>query len=114
MEYIIAFFIAVGIVVLFWCLLGLLLIPVFGNNMVTLCFVKDDAVCLEQQVRSYGWLREGRMTGGRLYLIDLGLTDLGRKRAEALTKQYEWVTMYCGPVPAEWMPEMFGNKRKTI
>lgn len=104
-DILLAFCIALGVGIVLWCLTGLLVMPVFGAQMVTLCYAKDDAPLLEQQVRSYGWLREGKLTGGRLVIVDSGLTEQGRTVAEKLSRRYAWITLYSGSIPPSWMPE---------
>lgn len=105
MDLLLAFFVALGIALLLWCLLGLLLVPVFGPDMVTLCFAKKDGMFLEHRVRSYGWLREGRMTGGRLIIVDDGLSEEGQKLSKLLCDKYEWVSYYKGMLPERLLDE---------
>lgn len=97
-EVLLVFFAVCGVVLLAWCLLGLLLEPVFGREMVTLYFVRGNGDGLERRVRAYGWLRDGRLTGGRLVLVDCGLTKPGLEAAEILRQRYGWLD-YC-PLPA--------------
>lgn len=92
------FFAACGVLLLGWCLLGLLLEPVFGREMVTLYYVRGNGGEMERRVRAYGWLRDGRLTGGRMVLVDCGLTKPGLERAELLRQRYLWLD-YC-PRPA--------------
>ncbi len=99
MEYVMVFLAALGTALLLWCLMGLLLVPVFGENMVTVCMAFGDGKWLEQKVRGYNWLREGRKTGGRFLIADCGLTVRGMQIAERLCVRYEWVQMYTGDLP---------------
>lgn len=92
------FFLGVGLILLVWCLFGLLMTPVFGENMVTLCYCQGDGEKLEQQVRAYGWLREGNLSGGRFVIVDCGLNEEGLSLAQLLRRDYLWVD-YC-PQPA--------------
>lgn len=92
------FLAACGVVLLAWCLFGLLLEPVFGREMVTLYFVRGNGADLERRVRAYGWLRDGRITGGRMVLVDCGLTKNGLDAAELLRERFTWLD-YC-PAPA--------------
>lgn len=92
------FFAACGVVLLGWCLLGLLLEPVFGREMVTLYFVRGSGAQLERRVRAYGWLRDGKLTGGRMVLVDCGLNRSGLDAAEILRQKFSWLD-YC-PAPA--------------
>ena len=94
LDILLVFLAAAGVALILWCLLGLLLAPVFGRNMVTLCYAEGDGGELEQKIRSYGWLRDGRLTGGRLVIVDCGLTEQGIGRMCLLQERYPWVE-YC-------------------
>ena len=96
LDLILIFLAAAGVALVLWCLMGLMLHPVFGRTRVTLCFVRGDGRELEYRVRAYSWLREGRISGGRLALVDCGLTDRGRQAAELLRGRYTWLD-YCTP-----------------
>lgn len=98
MIYLMVFVVSGVVIFLAWCLFGLLLTPVFGSDMVTLCYVRGDGENMENRVRSYSWLREGKLCGGRLVLVDCGLTRQGLDAAMVLRRRYDWVG-YC-PLPA--------------
>ena len=99
MVYLIAFFAALGVIFLLWSLIGLLVLPVFGPGMVTICPSDGDAVRLERQVRAYGWLRDGKRQGGTFVILDCGLTAHGMEKAARLEQLYDWVTI--APVPSQ-------------
>jgi hypothetical protein len=99
MVYVMVFLAALGTALLLWCLMGLLLVPVFGENMVTFCMASGDGKWLEQKARGYNWLREGRKSGGRFVIADCGLTSRGRQIAERLCGRYDWVELYNGELP---------------
>lgn len=94
LEILIVFMAAVGVILVCWCLMGLLLSPVFGHNMLTLCFSEGDGGRLELQIRAYGWLRDGKISGGRFVIVDCGLDASGIHRAQLLQNNYDWVE-YC-------------------
>ncbi len=94
LDLLLIFLAAAGVVLLLWCLLGLLLLPVFGRNMVTLCYARGCGEDLEQKVRAYGWLRDGRISGGRMIVVDCGLSEQGVGRTHLLQERYPWVE-YC-------------------
>ena len=96
-DLVIVFLAASGVVLVIWCLLGILLHPVFGADMVTFLPVHGDGEDLEQSVRAYAWLRSGRLSGGKLVLVDLGLNPQGLQRTAAVCKRYEWVVCCTGP-----------------
>jgi len=105
MIYLLVFFAACGIGLVLWCLLGILLIPVFDYDMITICRAEGDGEGLEQKIRGYGWLRDGRLTGGRLIILNCGLTERGMEIARHLCRRYDWVSRYDGPLPAEFLAE---------
>ncbi len=94
LDILLVFLAAAGILLLLWCLLGLVLLPVFGRSMETLYYVKGGGEGMEQRVRAYSWLREGRITGGRLIVVDCGLNEQGMGRIHLLRERYPWVE-YC-------------------
>ena len=100
-EILLVFILGIGVAVVFWCLMGLLMLPVFGENMVTLCSADGEGDRLEQQVRAYGWLRDGQITGGKLLIVDHGLSPRGLELAMHLREQYDWVE-YC---PRRTLPD---------
>ena len=57
-ELLIAFFFALLVALALWALFGLLLLPVFDKDMVTLLFTCGDGGALEAKVRAFNWLRE--------------------------------------------------------
>lgn len=79
---------------LFWCLFGLILTPVFGRGMVTLLMTRNQGAELEQAVRAYGWLRDGKGKGAVLLIVDCGLDAQGLELALKLRDQWPWVC-YC-------------------
>lgn len=103
MVYLLVFFVVLSAGVMLWCLFGLLLMPVFHQRMVTLCYSRGDGAELEQTVRAYGWLRDGNGKGSILLLVDDGLNKQGLELAQRLERSYEWVS--CCPVAAleDWL-----------
>ena len=97
-DILLVFLIAAGLILMIWCLWGLLLLPLFGQRMTTLCFSRGDGDELEQRVRAFGWMRDGKSAGAQLVIVDCGLTGLGLERAMGLRDRYPWVA-YC-PEPA--------------
>lgn len=97
-ELLLVFCLAVVLVLVLWCLMGVLLLPVFGHEMVTFCYSKGGGTALEHRVRAYGWLRDGKLSGGRFVIVDCGLDARGLELAQTLQKRWEWVE-YC-PRPA--------------
>lgn len=104
MELFMVFLIVLGAGVLLWCLWGLLLLPVFDSRMVTLCYASGDGRFLEQRVRGYGWLRDGRRSGGRLVIVDRGLSSEGVEIARRLCQRYAWVSCCALELPS-WLEE---------
>ena len=109
-EILLIFILALTAGLVLWCLMGLLLIPVFGENTVTLYFSEGEGEALEQRVRAYSWLRDGRQTGGRMVLVDYGLNERGLEKALVLRERYPWVE-YC---PSEILQDYIGVLQDTI
>lgn len=85
--------ICVVVAMVLWGLFGLLLLPVFRRNMVTLLFARDQGTELEQAVRAFGWLRGEKRDGGTLLLVDCGLDAQGLQLAQTLRDRYPWVCL---------------------
>jgi len=96
----VVFFAASGLVLLLWCLIGTILHPIFGAETVTFLAVDGDGETLEQQSRAFAWLRDGRACGGKLVLIDCGLSKEGKDCVKVLCERYPWLVV-CGPSEAE-------------
>ena len=77
-----------------WGFLAWLLRPVYGRKTLTLFFVDGEGAGLEQQVRSFGWNRAGRSSGGELLLVDCGLDEQGLSTAQILMRERPWLS-YC-------------------
>ena len=92
LEVLLVFVLAVGVVLIAWCLTGLLLMPVFTHDMVTLCYARGNGDGLEQQIRAYGWLRDGERSGGRFLIVDCGLNEDGLHRTRILARGHDWVS----------------------
>ena len=103
MEFLLVFFAALGILAIGWALFGLLLLPVFGKNMLTLTFENGDGAALEQKVRAFGWLRDGEKPGAELLIVDCGLTERVIKTAHMLSDRYPWVGLCPGPALRDYI-----------
>ena len=93
-ELLVAFFFVLLLSFVLWALFGLLLLPVFSGNMLTLLFASGHGGTLEMRVRAYSWLRENKKRGGRLVIVDCGLSHTGLEIAQQLRKKWPWVD-YC-------------------
>ena len=109
-EIVLGFLLSVGILLIFWCLTGLLLMPVFSEQMVTLYYVQGEGNRMESRVLGFSWFRESGQEDGKLLLVDCGLTEEGRRSALALQNQYPWVE-YC---TWEKLGEYLCRKEDTI
>lgn len=99
MIYLGVFMLALLLLFFGWCLFGLLLMPVFREDMVTLCFQQGAGVWLEQRVRAFHWLRDQQ--GGIMVIVDCGLTKEGVELAQSLCEQYSWLSYCPAPVLSE-------------
>ena len=105
-----AFIAAIGLLGCLWCFFGLLVMPVFRGNMLTVCHIEGDADAAEQIVRGYGWLRDGRRSGGRLLFVDCGLSEKGLILVTKLQHEYPWVA-YC---PAVSLPDYMELELESV
>lgn len=92
-EVILAFLAVIGLVSLGWLGFGWLLLPVGGAGTVCLLPGRGAGETLEQAVTGLVWLRGGGLFGGRLVIVDCGLTEEGRAVARALTRREDTVTL---------------------
>ena len=109
-EIVVGFVLSVGILLIMWCLTGLLLMPVFSEQMVTVYYVRGEGKRMESSVRGFSWFRDSGQEDGKLLLVDCGLTEEGRRSALALQNQYPWVE-YC---TWEKLGEYLCRKEDTI
>ena len=100
-EILAAAFFALLLGLALWALFGLLLAPVVHEDSVTLLFVSGEGSRLEIRARAFGWLREEKENGGRLVVVDCGLTERGLSTVEKLREKYFWLD-YC---PNQTLPD---------
>lgn len=101
MEILVVFFLAAILAFGLWALFALLLQPVFGSDMLSLCFADGDGQSLEMRVRAYGWLRENKKRGGKLVIVDCGLSRQGMELVQHLRQEKPWLD-YC---PHQALPD---------
>ena len=94
LELLVVFFFVLLFGFALWALIGLIHMPVFSKDMVSFLFVGSDEEKLEGRVRAYGWLREEKKNGGRLVIVDCGLSASGLELAQRLKRERPWLD-YC-------------------
>ena len=67
--------------------------------------VQGDGEQLEEQVRALQALRRERGLTGRALLVDCGLSEEGRKLAEALAREYRWVSVCARAEVGKYLPD---------
>ncbi len=92
-EIILAFLAVIGLVSLGWLGFGCLLMPTGGTDTVCLLPGRGEGETLEQAVTGLVWLRGGGLFGGRLVIVDCGLTEQGRAIARALAHRESTVEL---------------------
>ncbi len=77
---------AAGILLFFWCLIGVLLLPLSGrrNPMCAVFRAAGDAGSLEREVRAFEWLCHTGLVRGRILIVDCGLNETGLAVAKKL------------------------------
>ena len=98
-DLLVVFLSSIGFIVLIWCFLGFLLRPVFPSSSVTFYRVSGDGEDLEQYIAGYAWFRQGRNSGGRLVILDRGLSEQGRYIVQVLMERHDWIC-YIDPTDA--------------
>lgn len=86
---------ACGVLLLFWCAAGRLLLPQLRRAWTVLA-VRGDAETLEQTVRAWQWQRGGGLAGQGLLLLDCGLDAAGLSLAQALCAREDSVRLCTG------------------
>ena len=86
---------SVGLASIMWTLVRAVLFagPEVRRELAVLLPVQGDGGQLEEQVRALQALRRERGLAGRALLVDCGLSEEGRKLAEALAREYRWVSV---------------------
>lgn len=84
LEVILALLAVAGLMSLAWLLMGHILTPAGSEGTVSLVLGTGDGEALEQSVRGLLWLQGGGLLGGRVLIVDCGLTPTGRALAAAL------------------------------
>lgn len=99
-----------------WALFGLLLLPVLGKHTVSLYFARGDGGDVERRVLAYRWFQEGKDRGGRLVVVDCGLTQQGLSLTQKLRENYLWLD-YCPhqilPDYIELLQQLLENEEKV-
>ena len=82
--------IAMLVLVLVWCLIGRMLLPMrAGAHLVY--FLNGEEAALERQVRAVNWLRCSGLFDGTLLLVTTDADETACVLAEALTRRYLFV-----------------------
>ena len=82
--------IAMLLLVLNWCLIGRLLLPMRAEARMVF-FLAGREAALERQVRAVNWLRCSGLFDGTLLLVMTDADETARVLAEALTRRYLFV-----------------------
>ena len=93
-----------GIALAVWCLGGWMLLCV-RRSCWTVFFLSGQEPQLEQQVRAFAFLRGSGLLHGSLLLVDCGLDECARIRAEALGAQHGYVELWSREAFLQWQQE---------
>ena len=96
-----------GLILFAWCLIGSFLLPVAGRNLTVVYRARGDAPDLEQAVRSLAWLRGTGMVDVPLQIVDCGMEQAARQRAERLARAHPFIQVV--PAPAAQGEEACGR-----
>ena len=110
MEFLTAILTAGGVLVFLWCVTGLLLFPVCGEDTTLIWRMTAPCPELEYRLRGYLWLLRTGLCGARLMLVDCGLSEEDRRRVELLTREEPMVIL---ADEKNWMEMVQGNGAGT-
>ena len=85
-----------GLLLILWCMFGMLLLPM-GDKMSVQYSATQDAVEMEQSIRCFVWLRETGVLRTDLTIIDRGLSEDGIIRAQEMVNRYNFVHILTDP-----------------
>lgn len=80
-----------GIILFLWCLIGAFLLPVAGQNLVTVYRASGDASDLEQAVRGFSWLHETGLLDMSMQIVDCGMSESARQTAQKLALEHPYI-----------------------
>ena len=75
---------AAGLLAVGWLLLGALVAPVGRGRVCAVVPASGDGAHLEQDLAGLRWLEKGGMARFTVVIVDCGLTEQGRRRAQLL------------------------------
>ena len=84
MELLTALLIAGALLVLLWCLTGLILFPVCAEDTTLIWRLAEPCLQPEYRLRGYLWLLHSGLCGAKLWLVDCGLSQENRQCIERL------------------------------
>ena len=87
LEILLSLLAVTGLISIGWLCFGRLFTPAGGHQAYTLVPATGDGDDLEQAVNGLLWLRSGELLGGRVVILDCGLTPAGRALAHALCQR---------------------------
>lgn len=89
-EAVLAFLVAAAVLSFGWLLFGRLVTPVkTGKDVKLYCLlrVRGDGEHLQHTVKSLQWMDSSRVLRAQILILDAGMSEAGRKRAEMLALQ---------------------------
>ena len=87
LEIVLSLLAVTGLISIGWVCFGRLFTPAGGRQACTLVPATGDGEDLEQAVNGLLWLRSGEFLGGRVVILDCGLTPVGLALAHALCQR---------------------------
>ena len=87
LEILLSLLAVTGLISIGWLCFGRLFTPAGGHQACTLVPAAGDGDDLEQAVNGLLWLRSGEFLGGKVVILDCGLTPAGRALAVAICRR---------------------------
>ena len=78
---------SLGILLLLWCVTGVVLLPLPRRQTILLEPERKDGWQLERQLRSFLWLRAAGLSRGRVYVLTDSLSRQALRELQAFTEQ---------------------------
>ena len=82
---------AAGILLFLWCLVGAFVLPVATPGLTAVYRARGEARDMEQAVRGFAWLRGTGVLEVPLQIVDCGMNEEARQRAEHLARRHPYI-----------------------
>lgn len=96
-----------GVLMLVWCMTGLMLCPFGGRELRMVYPARGEAGEMEHALRGAAWLHEVGLIAGDVLIADCGMNASARRRAELICARLEFVHL----IPEARLPDILKSER---